>query len=89
MPWAIKWRSENRLDGKREYLMGRFHARDSIVPGFMRGHRTMVFETRAEARAYMRKHWGYIANRQDLRREPHGWKSPIPVKVKVMVKEIR
>ena len=83
--WAIKWRSENRLDGKWEFLVGR----NGIFPCpvHLAGYTKMVFSTRKEARAFARESWGYITHRPDLRAEPHGWKSPQVVKVKVTVEE--
>ena len=87
MPWAIKWRSENRLDGKQEYLIGRF-CRRGEVPDFLTGYDRMVFRTREQARRYIHDGYGYIAKRKDLRAEPHGWKMPIAVKVKVTVSEV-
>ena len=88
MAWGIKCRSESYLDGKREHLSGRFGLGMPSVPSHLAGHKTMVFETRALARAFIDVHYGYIRKRPDLRREPHGWKMPIPVKVTVEVKEI-
>lgn len=82
--WAIKWLSESRLSGRREYLLGGArHERPSPFAGYT----TMVFETRREARQYLKEHYGYIRERKDLRQEPHGWKPPMVVKVTVMVKE--
>lgn len=70
--WGILWRSENRLDGKVEHLM------------WHRG-RPLIFRTREYARRFIELQYGYIRNRPDLRVEPHGWKMPIPVKVKIEV----
>ena len=85
MAWAIKWRSENRLDGKTEHLMGLWpdYSRLANVSGYHRA----VFRTRQQARDFNNKHNGYIRNRPDLQREPHGWKMPIVVKVSVTVAE--
>jgi hypothetical protein len=86
--WAIKYRSDNRLDGKREYLVGRFGMGNPSVPSHMAGHTMMVFRTRQDARDYARERYGYIKDRPDLRAEPHGWKAPQIVKVKVTVEEL-
>ena len=76
--WAIKWRQENKLDGKTERFM------PSVKQfGFV------LFRTRAEAKAHIRGRFGYIAHRPDLLREPHGWKMPIAVKVEMILKEVR
>ena len=83
--WAILFRSESRLDGKREYLGGRFDGRVPGAPPHLAGYATMVFQTREDAREHVRKHHGYIARRPDLRAEPFGWKVPLIVKVRVTV----
>ena len=68
--WAGKWRSQNVLDGKREHILCE------------RGFPTL-FHTRREARAYINKEYGYIVTRKDLRTEPHGWRLPIAVQIKI------
>ncbi len=68
--WAVQWRSDNRLDGKTRHFMW-----DGVQP--------FLFRTRQKARDAIRERWGYIRNRPDLRREPCGWKMPIPVRVTV------
>jgi len=82
--WAIKWQSETLIDGKRDHLLGR----DSYIPYEVAGYTKMVFRTRQDARNFITKEYGYIRKRPDLQREPHGWKCPIPVRVKVSVSEI-
>lgn len=71
--WSVKWRSHNRLDGTTEHFMG--------------GH-AAVFCSREAARIYIRDKYGYIKTRPDLQLEPHGWKMPIPVKVKIVMSEV-
>lgn len=66
--WGVEWRSDNRLDGRTRHFMW-----DGVVP--------LLFRTRREARDHIRKEWGYIGDRPDLRREPHGWKMPHAVRV--------
>jgi hypothetical protein len=76
MWWCAKWRSTNRLDGKTEHLIiGRYWL--SVE------ERTQLFMTRKECRNWISKHYGYIKDRRDLREEPHGWRVPIAVKVRV------
>ena len=70
--WGILWRSENKLDGKTERL--RYRSGNS---GWL------VFETRQKARDAIEEHWGYLRTRPDLRAEPHGWKMPKAVKIKI------
>ena len=79
MIWAAKWRSENTLDGKSEYLLRWTIGDVSMV---------RLFRTREVARSYIRSEFGYIRSRPDLRAEPHGWKMPVAVKVEVGVKEL-
>ena len=66
--WGVLWRSENRLDGKTE----RFQ---------WEAGKPLLFETRKQAREYIKQRWGYIREREDLKREPHGWKMPLAKKV--------
>jgi len=74
--WAIKWRSDNRLDGKRENFIFQPH------------NTPLIFKSRDDARTHIRANFGYISKRRDLRIEPHGWLVPIPVKVRVIVEEV-
>ena len=85
MAWAVKWRTETALDGKREHLVGCFglHA-----PTHLAGHTITVFRTRDAARQWINRHYGYIRQRPGLRAEPHGWRMPIPVKVEVEIREV-
>ena len=66
--WGLLWRSCNKLDGQSRHLIC-----SNCLP--------VIFLTKRQAREYAREHYGYIARRQDLRREPHGWRMPIPVRV--------
>jgi len=68
--WGVIWRSEDRLDGKREHLLF-----ENRLP--------RLFFTRREAREYAEKRYGYIRKRKDLRDEPHGWKMPVAARVAV------
>ncbi len=43
----------------------------------------VLFRTRAEARAYINEKYGYIRDREDLRRPPHSWRVPVAVRVRV------
>jgi hypothetical protein len=73
--WGILWRSDNMLDGKRQHLVfGSFYEPKGPGP--------TLFLTRAEAREFRDKHYGYIRTREDLKREPHGWKLPRVVRVR-------
>lgn len=85
--WAIKWRSDNALDGKREYLIGRYAC--GGAPPELEGYPKFLFRTRRAALAAIKEHYGYIAKRPDLRREPHGWRVPVPVRVRVEIFEIQ
>lgn len=72
--WGVLWRTNAAsIDGTREYIVG-----DYPRP-------THCFTSRAQARAFIKERWGYIAARPDLRKAPHGWMIPIPVRVRVTV----
>ncbi len=68
--WSVLWRSSNRLDGETRRVM-------------WNAGNPLLFRTRAQALAYIKDRYGYIARRADLRREPHGWRMPLPVRVAV------
>lgn len=68
--WGVMWRSTNKLDGERRHLC----CKDRLP---------VMFATRAEARAFIDREYGYIRHRVDLQVEPHGWRLPVPVRVKV------
>lgn len=70
--WAAEWYSVNRLDGETRYFL-------SEAPG-----PPSLFKTRAQCREWIKKHYGYIAHRPDLRAEPHGWRMPRAVRAKVV-----
>jgi len=72
--WALEWRSVNALDGERRHLIF-----ENRIPA--------LFTTRAAARDFAQKRWGYIKDRPDLRREPHCWRMPRPVRVTVCLSE--
>lgn len=81
MLWGIKLTSQNLLDGYREewayqIIKGQF----ANLPA--------LFVSREAARAYAKEKYGYIAKRQDLRREPHGWFSARVCKVTMAISEI-
>ena len=73
--WAILDRSESRLDGTREHLLFLHYS-------------PLLFRTRREARQYINIAYGYIAERPDLRAEPHGRKMPRAVKVSVTIEVV-
>jgi hypothetical protein len=72
--WVPAWYSRNQLDGEKCYFM-------------VFGQIDFIFRTRRECRAAIKKRWGYIATRQDLRAEPHGWRVPRAVRVCITVEE--
>lgn len=69
MLWGLLWASKTKLDGLQQHLIY-----EECYPKF--------FHTRKESRKYSQEKFGYIKTRKDLREEPHGWKMPIPVKIK-------
>ena len=70
--WAAQWHSKNRLDGETRHIING----DFCLP--------VLFRTRRECREFIQKHYGYIKEREDLRREPHGWRLPKAIKVQVL-----
>ncbi len=48
-----------------------------------------VFATKKKATNFIRKRWGYIATRKDLRGPPHYWRMPQAVKVRIKVEKIK
>lgn len=74
--WAIEWNSTNRLDGQRRHLI---RDRDTLLP--------LLFRTRRLARERIRQSYGYLRDRPDLRAEPHGWRMPRAVRVKIFIVE--
>lgn len=70
--WGALWRSNSRLSGYRANLLN-----EDCLPA--------LFRTRRAARDYIEKKYGYIRSRPDLRTEPHGWRMPIPVRVRVSI----
>ena len=68
--WAAEWHSKTLFDGEVTYLI-----HESCLP--------VLFRTRRECRAWIKERYGYILERPDLRREPHGWYQPRAVKVKI------
>ena len=73
--WALRWHSKNRLDGISEHFMF-----DDCLPLF--------FRTRNLARIYCNCRFGYIKHRKDLRTEPHGWRVPRAIKVRITIEEL-
>ena len=73
--WAPKWKSRNQLDGLTEYL-----ATEAVTS-------LRLFRSRADCRAYIQEMYGYIKHRRDLRTEPHGWRVPKAVRVRVTISE--
>jgi hypothetical protein len=70
--WALRWRSKNRRDGLVEHIV---YGKDCLP---------VLFATREAARRYRDERFGYIRHRADLRGEPHGWRLPVPVRVRVV-----
>ena len=79
--WAIEWHDSNASIrcGTLRHFIG--------SPDAASG--TMLFKTRAEARAYIAERWGYIKRRPDLRAKPFEWRMPRAVRVIVTVEKER
>ena len=76
MRWAIEWYSKNALDGVTRHFM-------------WDGERPRLYLTRAAARAEIKAEYGYILTRPDLRAEPHGWRLPRAVRVRVKLERAK
>jgi len=74
--WALEWNSRNQLDGDRRFFM-------------WNGDCPHLFRTREDARQFVAEKYSYIAKRPDLKAEPHGWRTPRVVKVRVELREKR
>jgi hypothetical protein len=85
MPWAI----ENcHRDGK-PYFVGSFGVFKIQPPVLALSTVPLMFNTRHEAREFIELHWGYIRDRDDLKKPPHGWKMPRAVKVEVAISKVK
>lgn len=84
--WAIKWKYNSPLDGKKEYLLGRYY--DDNIPCTFEGCPRLLFKTRQAARNFIKNKFGYIKNSEDLKKPPHCWRMPFPVKVEVIITEL-
>jgi hypothetical protein len=69
--WAIEWHSHNRLDGDNKHII-------------YQNYLPVLFRTRKAARLFIKEKYGYIKDRPDLKREPHGWRMPTAIKVKIV-----
>lgn len=69
--WAAEWHSNNKLDGETRHIINY-----NSLPA--------LFRKRRECRAFIKDKYGYIAERPDLRDEPHGWLMPQAIKVTVV-----
>lgn len=52
------------------------------------GFHPPLFRTRSGARAYIREQYEYIKHREDFRRQPHGWKLPRAVRVRMELRDL-
>lgn len=68
--WAAIWRSANKMDGETRHIIHR-----GLLPA--------IFKTRKQTVEFIEKEYGYIRHRTDLKREPHGWRIPKPVRVTI------
>ena len=70
--WLPEWYSRNKLDGVTRHLI------------LSERGEPLHFRTRAACAAFIKEKYGYIAKSPDLRREPHGWRVPKPVRVRIV-----
>lgn len=74
--WAALWHSKNKLEGVCEHIIF-----EECMP--------KLFIRKKDAMEFIKVRFGYIAKRKDLRAEPHGWRMPKPVKVKVKISQMK
>jgi hypothetical protein len=72
--WALKWKSHSKVTGHQEYIV-------------WLNEKPLIFKTRGEARNFRIKNYGYIVEREDLRKEPFGWKMPKVIRVRLTMEE--
>jgi len=81
------------LDGKTERLTGGQwaikHAHGKNIKPAGDAQVACTFRTKRDAQEFIRENYGYIARRADLRKEPHGWRMPLPVKVLISVERTK
>ena len=70
--WGALWHTVNKLDGEKKHIIF-----DNCLP--------VMFVTKREIKEYIKKRYGYIAERKDLRQEPFRWRMPKPIKLKISV----
>ncbi len=69
--WALVWRTnKNHDEHPPEFIW------NAGLP--------VLFITRKSAREYVDSRYGYIRHREDLRNAPHGWRLPMPVRVRIV-----
>lgn len=73
--WSLKWYSRNYRDGITEYIIF-----ENCLPKF--------FLTRETARQYANEKYRYIKTRKDLKEEPHGWRFPKAIKIRITIEEL-
>ena len=71
--WALEWNSRSVLGHRTHFI------HENLFP--------KLFKTRHEARAWANEEYGYIKTRLDLRAQPHGWRMPRPVRVRLCPEE--
>jgi len=71
--WGLVWQN-NKRDGKSEHIICR-----DCTPA--------LFCTRQDARNYRESMYGYFRDRPYLRDEPHGWRMPKVVRLRISLEE--
>lgn len=72
--WSLLWEQNNKLDGYQSHIIY-----ENLIP--------KLFNTRQQARSFAKERYGYIKHRKDLRVEPHKWRMPKPIKIKLEVQK--
>jgi len=72
---TIRWALRWRSKNDTEYIIF-----ENCLPKF--------FLTRKAARHYANEKYGYIKTRKDLRQEPHWWRFPRAIKVRIKIEQL-
>ena len=75
LEWGVEWHSKSEVDGERRFIMWAF------------GH-PLAFFTRKAAKDWIDENYGYIKKRPDLKGEPHGWRLPQPIRIRISVEKV-
>jgi len=68
--WGVLWIQKGSIDGDCESLV-------------YKDCKPVMFSTKRECKKFIDETYKFITARKDLRRYPHGWRLPKPVKLRI------